>query len=302
MKTLARQWGHVPRTSRLSMTQPQYKAWYEGELSGIVEDIVNAPETAMRAILNLDNPINPGSSHVFFIEPKKENDVITHRNLFTVFVPSGLVEQLAMTLARCQPAKKVEFFHTLCVRSETRSAAGWIFEQVVHDFLIRTKSITIRWFDEEQSSQTLELRSLDMHTVNTDLSAPPPFYWRPDSQNYPGIDGAIVTNDHVYVIQATTSRKHGILQEGVDLLWQAMPQSKKVLQWKCLFVGPEETQTVAVSASYARCLMVGDRGTRENEMREGFIPRTDMQIGRFSVFTDVFGPISSVSCSPHCEG
>lgn len=66
----------------------------EGDLSGIIADTMSTPRAALRAILDLDNQINSGSSRVFFIKPKKENNVI-YRNQFTVFVPSGLVEQLA---------------------------------------------------------------------------------------------------------------------------------------------------------------------------------------------------------------
>ena len=270
------------------MSRPHHKARYQVDLNRIVEDVVEKPDTATMAILNLDSPINPGSFYVFFIKPMKENGVI--HNFYTVFVPSGLVEQLVMALGRSQAAKKVEFFRTLSVDPKTRSAAGWIFEQVVHDFLLRTKSVTITWFDEEQSSQTVQLPDLDMRTMGNDLNLSRPFYWRPGDQNYPGINSAIVTNDHVYVIQASiTSREHGTPQAGVDELWKAMPQSRKELQWKCLFVGPDEAQTKAVSALYARCLKVGDPRTREDEKREGYIPRTDLQVGRFSVFPDVLG-------------
>jgi hypothetical protein len=164
------------------ISRPRHKGGYQNYLNWIVEDAVNRPETVIRAILNLDNPISPGSCCVFFIKPMKENGVF-HRNIFTVFVPSGLVEQLVMALGCCQAAKKIEFFRTLSVDFKTSSAGGWIFEQVVHEFLIRTKSVTILWFDEEQSSQTLEHPSLDMRTMDTDLHPPPFFYWRTGDQN-----------------------------------------------------------------------------------------------------------------------
>ena len=272
----------------------------EGDLSGIIADTMSMPRAALRAILDLNNQINSGSSRVFFIKPKKENNVI-YRNQFTVFVPLGLVEQLATQLIQVEVAKKVEFFCTLCVSSKTSSAAGWIFEQIIHDFLIGTESITIHWFDKEQSFQTLKLSGLDMHTMDN-LDSSPPFYWRTGSPNYPGIDGAIVTKDHVHVIQATISREHGTPQEGVDKLWKAMAQSKKVLQWKCLFVGPAETQTEQVSKPYAFCLKVGDRETRADTKREGLIPRTYLQVGQFTVCPGVSDSMSSMSCLPHCEG
>jgi hypothetical protein len=92
--------------SRLINTRRGIYIKLQDHLNRIVEDTVDKPETVIRAILNLDNPITPGSSYVSFIKPMKENGVL-HRNIFTVFVPSGLVEQFVMALVRCRAAKKV---------------------------------------------------------------------------------------------------------------------------------------------------------------------------------------------------
>jgi hypothetical protein len=110
MKTLAHQWGHIPHILQLSLAESRQMLRYQDELNNIVAHTASTPETALWAILNLND--RSESSRVFFIKPKKENDII-HRNQFTVFVPSGLMEQLTMALDRCWAAEKVEFFHTL---------------------------------------------------------------------------------------------------------------------------------------------------------------------------------------------
>jgi len=64
-----------------------------------------------------------------------------------------------------------------------------------------------------------------------------------------------------------------------------MPQDKKALQWKLLFIRPIENQTEEVSVKYAG-LEVGDERTREMVERGGIL-RKHLPVGRFSLFLGV---------------
>jgi hypothetical protein len=294
-ETLLDRWGPVPRTLVTAFISQQNERTYEAMVNESVVAAVKAPDATIRAMLNLDNAVNPGSSKIFFIKPLREQGTIL-RSVHTVYVHTPwLVNKLAQELSREQAVKNVEFFHVLSAYSKTRSAAGWIFEEIIHEFLVRTKSIDAHWYgDESPCTLELSLDGLDTRTTTTELKSSPPFYWRPGNPTDPGIDGAIITLDHVYLIRATISREHSSPQEGVDSLWHSMPQDKKTLKWKLLFIGPVADQTEAVSAKHARCLEVGDKLTRAAVGRGGIL-RDHLPVGRLSFSPYIFDVMRSVS-------
>lgn len=268
---------------------------HETAINKIVLEAVKDPDATIRALLNLDNTVNSGLSTIFFFKPFVWEGQI-FRSIHTVYFPTPwIIDKLTVELNRHQAVKKVEFFNTLCVHPSTRSAAGWVFEDFIHRYLVHAKSITIHWYS-EASSRTLDLfpEALDTRTTNADLKSSAPFYWRPASLTNPGIDGAIITKEHVYLIQATISREHSSPQEGIDQLWHYMPQDKKVLEWKLLFIGPVADQMEEVSSKYANCLEVGDRDTRAAVQRDGIL-RKHLPVGRFCLFPDVRDFMRSVS-------
>jgi len=278
MRTLVDKWGPVPRTLIRSLVNEEP---YE---NSVAQAMAN-PDTVITAVLNLDNTINPGSSTVFFVKPRKAENII-YRSTPTVIVPTRwLVNKLVVELGRHQAAKQMEFFRALCANPNTRSSAGWVFEEIVHEFLVRASSISVRWGDKDETS-VLKLPSSGVLSTYAALNSRPPFYWRPSNPNDPGVDGAIVTDDHIYVIRGTISRNHMTPQDGVDSLWRSMPQDKKALKWEMLFVGSTETQAKEVAAPYARGLTVGDSSTRGKQ---------HVPVGWFSIF-------SNVSCSLHHGG
>ncbi|KAI9462581.1 hypothetical protein HD554DRAFT_2316319 [Boletus coccyginus] len=228
IKTLLTLWGPIPRTLIMSLDDDESQKVYEGKVAQALRD----PDTVVNAIFALDNTISPESSTVFFVSPLKEENII-YRRVHTVFVPTRwLLNMLLVGLGRHHAAKQMEFFRALSSHPSTRSVAGWVFEELVHEFLVRASSISVHWSDKDKTS-VLKLPSSGMLTTYADLNPPPPFYWRPGKPNNQGVDSAIVTNNHIYAIQTTISCKHTTPQDGLDNLWRSMPQDKKALKWKC---------------------------------------------------------------------
>lgn len=249
---------------------------YEMTVNSAVQLAMRDLDTVIRPVTELDNTLDEsGSSTIFFVRPLREENTI-YRAIHSVFVPTPwLVNKFAVELGRSQAAEQAKFFRRLCVYSNACSVAGRIFEEIVHEFL------SVHWYAEDETS-VLELpqASSDILTTRTDLNSLPPFYWRPDHANDQETDGAIVTNDHFYVIRMTIGHENSTHQDSVDNLWRSMPQDKQALQWKLLFVGPVESQTSEVSAPYARGLAVGgiDSDTKGRE---------HLPVGWFSLFSNV---------------
>jgi len=233
--------------------------------------------------MGLYKTVDTKLSTVFFIKPLKQDNTIC-RDRETIFIPTHwLCDQLLKALDHKMATKKVELYHELADYPTTRLAAGWIFEAILHKYLVCAKSIHVQWCG-KTSPQDIKLHS------------PTPIYWCPDN---PGVNGAIITRDHVYVLQVTISHQHSTPQLGVDKLWHAMSQDRRVLEWKLLFVGDVESQSREVSELYADGLMVGDEQTRE----EGRIPRHHLPVGWFSYSPGkVSDTMVSVSHSLHHEG
>ncbi|KAI9462576.1 hypothetical protein HD554DRAFT_1450554 [Boletus coccyginus] len=272
IRTLLDMLGPVPRTLITSVANDQVVKVYESHVTEAMGD----PDAVTKALLKLDNTINPGSSGIFFVSPLKEEDII-YRGVHTVSIPTRwLVNKLVVELGRHHAAEQMKFFRALSSHPRTRSSAGWVFEEIVHEFLVRAGSVSVHWYDKNNTSVV----KLPPGVLNTyaDLNAPPPFYWRPDDPSNRGVDSAIVTNDHIYVIQTTISRKHTTPQDGLNNLWRSMPQDKKALKWAMLFAGETESQTKEVSAPYARSLTVGDARTRKKD-------KVLAQVGWFSIFS-----------------
>lgn len=275
---------------------PESQEAYEITVDEIAVMAMEDLDIVLRAILNLDNTGIPESSTIFFIRPLGKGKAIL-RTTHVVSVPTTwLSNKLLKALDLGRAVKKAEFFHTLSGNPRTRSSAGWIFESVIHEHLVRSGSINVKWYDETESSpQVLQLpSSSNTYSDLADLHSAAPFYWRAENLNNSGIDAAIVTEDHVYVIQATISRTQRDPQQGVDSLWRSMPRDKKELKWKLLFAGSAESQTKEVSAPYAHNLMVGDVKTGGTVERGG-IQRVHLPVGWFTLFPDALDTMLSVS-------
>lgn len=271
----------------------------EGNVINAARKAVQDPESAVNALVNLDNP---ALLSIFFIRPTNKADI--HHNIHIIYIPTHwLISQIVKAIITQIDVAQIEFFNVLNGYPKTHSTASQIFEEFIHHFLANGKSFTIHWYDTQTqagSSKTLSLPHLHTYTDVGSLATPSPFYWHPSSHHYPGIDGAIVTKDHVYVIQATI-QWHGdkSLQVGVDQLWQSMPPAKKSLDWSLLFVGPTENQTKAVSRPYIHELRIGNSEDTRQQKKARITARTHLPVGGVSVFPTIPGSEYMVSNEIH---
>ncbi|KAF8434075.1 hypothetical protein L210DRAFT_3553990 [Boletus edulis BED1] len=264
MLSLAREYGPVPATLREISVNPGLRDQFRGMVEGSISLAVANQDTLIRGIVAMSHPPDAAPSRIFFIRPLRKSDTIrVSRNTYEVYVPTKtLVDKLVARISDSGDARGAEFFYMMTINHRCHSVGERIFELVVHQFFIRTKSITIHWYNDHQALQTIAFHeTLD---TDSDLNSALSFYWRPRESNYPGIDGAIFTEDHVYLIQATMSGDRPSLQEGVDKLWNDVPSKKRKLQWKMVFVGPFEDRIAQVAATHAQRLQYGAAGTRSH--------------------------------------
>ncbi|KAF8554082.1 hypothetical protein OG21DRAFT_1509315 [Imleria badia] len=160
-------------------------------------------------------------------------------------------------LHNLEDTARIDFFNLMSGHGQTRSAAGWIFEEHIHHYLLSDKSLTIHWYDARiRSPQTLALPSLRLYTGDIkNVTTIPPSYWRPKGPNFPGIDGVIFTAECIYPIQATIRDDHPSPQAGVDMVWKSMSaETRRGLSCKFLFVGPYQDQIMSVADKHASTL------------------------------------------------
>ncbi|KAI9462574.1 hypothetical protein HD554DRAFT_2175900 [Boletus coccyginus] len=174
IRTLLDMFGPNPRTLIMSVADDEVVKVYESHVAAAMGD----PDAVIKAILKLDNSINPELSKIFFVSPLKEENTI-YRGVHTVSIPTRwLVNKLVVELGRHHAAEQMKFFRALSSHPRTRSSAGWVFEEIVHEFLVRAGSVSVHWYDNNNTS-VLELPPGVLNTY-ADLNAPPPFYWCPD--------------------------------------------------------------------------------------------------------------------------
>ncbi|KAF8127068.1 hypothetical protein EV363DRAFT_1347083 [Boletus edulis] len=189
MLSLAREYGPVPATLREISVNPGLRDQFRGMVEGSIS----------RAVANRDT--------IFFIRPLRKSDPIrVSRSAYEVYVPTKtLVDKLVARISDSSDATGAEFFYMMTINHRCHSL-------VVHQFFIRTKSITIHWYNDHQALQTIAFHeTLD---TDSDLNSAPSFYWQ----------------EHVYLIQATMSGDRPSLQEGVDKFWKDVPSKKRKLR------------------------------------------------------------------------
>ncbi|KAG6379458.1 hypothetical protein JVT61DRAFT_11938 [Boletus reticuloceps] len=279
MTELAIQYGSMPGVVTTILQDPGLEDFHRGVVMEDVGKTLSDPTTVIKALLQVDNPPT-GPSTVFFIRPYRDGDGIK-RTMHEVLIPTPwLADQLVISLNDNQKIEKANFVELLASDKRTRSAAGWVYEATVHELLDQTTSITVRWYD--GPPQTISFpRPLETRSTDPDLNSAPPFYWRPPRSNQAGIDGAIFAEDHVYLIQATISRNHPSPQNGIWKFWNDVPEDKRRLPWKLIFIGPSDDQINQASAKYSRSLQYGAARTR-SALEQDVVTKTDLPVGRFS--------------------
>ena len=255
MKKLATKWGCVPHILLQLLKRPRDEEGIKMNVVDVVAKATQEPTLVFDALANCNNSVIPGLSTVFFIKPTSK----THRTCHFVYVPTcWLISQVLDGLAHQQDNTKTAFFTAMLDHPHTQSMSHWIFEDIVHYSLTHGGSFTIHWYD-QGIVQALHIPPLVTYTAQADLNYPPPFYWRPSSSKFPGIDSAIFTVDHVYVIQATIRKKQHAPEIGLMQLWNSVPQAKRALTWKLVFLGFHDDQVKAVSKPFATKLKISQQ-------------------------------------------
>ncbi|KAH0834776.1 hypothetical protein J3R83DRAFT_10376, partial [Lanmaoa asiatica] len=170
MEAFANKFGPVPRTLLKLFRNTRKEA---------------AQEATIDDVMGSGDPSNSGSSAIFFLRPCKVKDV-SHRDIRALFVPTHwIVTRLGEELIRQTDSVKNEFFNSMSAHPDTCSAAGWIFEQFILQFLVHGNSITINWCDAPtEPPQVLTLPRLDTRVGITSLRSSLPFCWRPEERTF----------------------------------------------------------------------------------------------------------------------
>ena len=130
------------------------------------------------------------------------------------------------------------------ITSKTKTAAGWVFEKLVHDRLgVGEATLTIfnstDRRDIQSSSHFLPGTLAGLKEVGTSKS----FYWIPSVANFPGIDSVLGNGAHIYTIQATITDEHKSPEDGIKKVWgQLLPQIRTSCTWHFV-VMTNSTQT-----------------------------------------------------------
>lgn len=280
---LKKKWGPVPRNLLKFYRKPAQEMDHEREVKNACSRTAREPNSVIQAVTNFSGPLSIGSSAIFFVKP--EGKEIINRSRYFIWVPTRrLLRQLGEQLILEADNTRVAFFNIMSGSSQTCSAAGWIFEEHIHYYLLNKKSIVINWNGEE--AKTFDLPHLRVCTNLSDLTPTPPSYWRPRELNFGGIDGVMVTAKCVLLIRVTIARKHSSPQEGVYKIWKAAP-ALHGLEWKVLFIGSSDDRIKIVSEKYVGLLVVEPAEQAEQEKRKRKKRKTlkdHLPVGRVSIY------------------
>ncbi|KAH0839357.1 hypothetical protein J3R83DRAFT_40 [Lanmaoa asiatica] len=207
-----------------------------------------------------------GPSLIFFALPKKDDAGHINRRLPPLAcVPTPtLVNALAKALQRQNLDTRVAFFQIMEAHPGTRRDGGNIYKKWLHPFFLGGRTIKPHWHVESNSlPATIETTKTALPSTKGALrNTQPPFYWIAPTVNFPGIDSVLVTENEIFAIQVTIAFDHPSPQEGLDKPRDLLPQALKKLEWRMLYVGPEETQITEVSQQWDGKLKIGTKTKR----------------------------------------
>ncbi|KAF9231549.1 hypothetical protein BU15DRAFT_55981 [Melanogaster broomeanus] len=220
------------------------------------------------SLRSLDFPLGKsGPSSLVFIKPKRDGPDQVLRMRCEAFVLTTRIEHsIAKALLKWDALTRSQFFRATSSYASMKSTAGYVFEQWVHAcFLSRVKNC-IPSSNSGSLLQTL-VTAHPSQLISTDTEIKtqnPPFYWRPPSSNFPGVDELLRHGDDVYAIQCTISRRHGSLLEGLRKLQKIIGKNRG-LSWRVLFVGSSESQATEVARPHLTLTESDSLGKRKRK-------------------------------------
>lgn len=155
-------------------------------------------------------------SHVCFVVPDVEK--CSRRQ---VNVPTGYLRQkLLLALQESQAVSRQQFFAQMQLHSCSRTFAGEVFESCVH---VRFQSggapVACKRVGSDDSEDKMQPTN---RTIAGTLDAlgegweKPPFYWRPSSNNFPGIDAILHDGAAIWAVQVTIASHHKKADKGLE--------------------------------------------------------------------------------------
>ncbi|KAH9921157.1 uncharacterized protein B0H18DRAFT_880418 [Fomitopsis serialis] len=127
-------------------------------------------------------------------------------------------------------AKAIELFEFFSLHPLTRSASGWRFEKEMHAYLC-SGSEPLRLVRGEHKSTMTPSTTLLIGTANrlnnVKGASSSSFYWFPSVTTFPGVDGVLVDDHNVYVVQATMAADQELPAKGLKKIWAAFDANIK---------------------------------------------------------------------------
>ncbi|KAF9242008.1 hypothetical protein BU15DRAFT_44449 [Melanogaster broomeanus] len=265
MVHLANEWGPSPRQLLEIGNDEEMEHSFQRHINASASDFVSNAGQVISSLSLLDFPLGKtGPSSLIFIRPRRDGPERVFRMECEVYVPTTtILHFITRALLKQDAHIRLQFFSATGSHASMRSAAGYVFEQWVHTRFISGDNVNCTWLNADPSNSDSLPPTLattpQLISTNTELrSHPPPFYWRPVSSNFPGIDGLLCCRDDVYAIQCTISEKHRSPLKGLRT-FQKIIGKRRGLSWRVLFVGESKSQATAAAKAHIT-LTEGEKG------------------------------------------
>ena len=165
MRYLGKKWGCDPRSLLLCIQTRFTDIEIEEEYRAQAPVAVNRCADILLAIEQNALPAN-APSQFFFCRPKSKD----HRTIPRAFAPTKTIcKILGEALQEYDSNVRLSFFRALGKHSETRTAAGYIYEHMFHCYFAAGKPIQCEWIQPRSRSNVIRL---------TDSSNPIPPTWK----------------------------------------------------------------------------------------------------------------------------
>jgi len=213
MLRLSSYWGPSPRFLMAAIQNPRLEDDMRDNVKDAAQKLAADPINVLGRIWRLSN-----ERFVVWIRPERNCKLISH-----AYIPDAIRIAYALcdALVARNSHEQAAFFRILSgTASGLRSVADHLFEPVVHNALTGGPQ-PCNWFalPEDSLQRFTSVAFGRMITSVENLkSAVVPFYFRPRQENFPGINGALCTEEAIYAIQSTPSIKHSSATSSLDAL------------------------------------------------------------------------------------
>jgi hypothetical protein len=197
--------------------------------------------TVMDSIKDLDFGSDATLSSLVYIRPESNEN----RDLIMIFIPTAfLIGELTFVATYLNHLELHKLFSQLTMHPNTRTAAGWLYENFVHARLTTPGEVqAIDNMGKESVIQTTNKFVLGLISILRKAS--PPLYWRPSQSHFPGIDAVLHTDTETWAIQTTIGNRHGTAEKGLEQILGVLGDKVK-RKIRLLIVGPDARRVQSV--------------------------------------------------------